>query len=34
MMISAEPSLQERWRKPGHLAQLAPYLLSRQAVLC
>jgi transposase len=26
--------LGERRRKPGHLAQLAPHLLSRQAVLC
>ena len=27
-------SLGERRRKPGHLAQLAPHPLSRQAVLC
>jgi hypothetical protein len=26
--------LGERWRKPGHLAQLAPHPLSRQMVLC
>jgi transposase len=31
--LRGEP-LGERRRKPGHLAQLAPYPLSRQAVLC